>query len=79
MFATGSTFTDPGGNPANWVLFRPEGVPLSFDGGCATGVNGSGAGGFYLTNGSHTQAIVLKPLGGSRVHSWDEAGGQWTN
>ena len=26
--ASGHTFIDPAGNPANWVLFRPDGLPV---------------------------------------------------
>ena len=36
-YSTGSSFTDPSNNAATWVLFRPEGTPLAFDGGCAIG------------------------------------------
>ncbi len=73
---TGSSFTDPGGNDATWVLFRPEGSPRSFDSSCVVGVLGSGAGSFYMQNGRRSAAVVMTPMGGIRIHSWD--GGQWT-
>lgn len=74
-FAGGSSFTDPGSSDASWVMFRPQGKPVSFDSSCAIGTLGSGAGGFYVTNGDRTAAIVLMPTGGTRVHSFD---GQWS-
>lgn len=77
--ATGSSFTEPDGDPATWVLFRPDGTPLSFDAGCNLGPTGSGAGAFYVHNGERTQALVLRPLGGMRVETWDQASAQWTN
>ena len=76
---TGSSFTEPDGDPATWVLFRPDGATLSFDAACATGTAGSGAGAVYLTNGTRDLAIVVTPFGGLRVHSWDRQGGQWTD
>ncbi len=77
--ASGSTFSDSGGNPASWVLFRPEGAPLSFTPACATGAVGSGGGGAYLTNGNRDAAVVLTPLGSARVHLFDRANGNWSD
>lgn len=73
---TGSSFTEPGGNDATWVMFRPEGMPVSFDSGCTTGKLGSGAGAFYLTNADRTSAVVLMPTGRTRVHSYQ---GGWSS
>ena len=76
---TGSSFTEPDNDPATWVLFRPDGVPVSFTPACTLGGIGSGAGAFYITNGQRDYAAVLTPLGGVRVHAWNEGAGQWTN
>jgi prepilin-type N-terminal cleavage/methylation domain-containing protein len=73
-----SSFQDAGGNPATWVLFRPEGYPLAFSSDCSIGAVGTGGGGVYLTNGSRDVALVVTPLGATRVHSWEGAGGSWT-
>lgn len=70
--STGASFTEPGGSDASWVLFRPQGQPVSFDASCAMGDLGSGAGAFYLTNGDRTAAVVLMPTGGTRVESYDQ-------
>ncbi len=78
-FASGSSFTDPSNNPATWVMFRPEGTPLAFDGGCAIGGIGTGDGGIYLTNGTRDAAVVVTPLGATYVHSWGEHIGTWRN
>ncbi len=67
---TGSSFTDPGGNDASWVLFLPQGMPLSFDSACNLGSVGSGAGAFYVTNENRTSAVVLMPMGNTRVQAW---------
>jgi prepilin-type N-terminal cleavage/methylation domain-containing protein len=79
--ASGRTFADPSNNPVNWVLFRPDGIPVSF--GFAAGTcgqiagTGSGGGALYITNGKRDYAIVLSPLGGARVHLW--SGGGWSS
>jgi type IV fimbrial biogenesis protein FimT len=73
-----STFEDAGGNPASWVMFRPEGVPLAFSSDCTTGATGTGGGGIYLTNGERDVAVLLTPLGATRTHSWNASGGAWT-
>ena len=69
---SGSSFTEPGGSDASWVLFRPEGQPLAFDSSCTVGELGSGAGSFYLTNSDRTAAVVVMPTGGTRLHSYQE-------
>ena len=75
---SGSTFTDGGGNPANWVLFRPEGTPLAFTAGCGIGGIGTGGGAVYLTNGVNDASIVVTPLGANRVHNWNVTASGWT-
>ena len=79
VMASGSTFLDTTGTAANWVLFLPEGIPVSFTPGCVLGGIGSGVGGAYVTNGKRDYAMVLSPLGGIRVHGWNGAGDGWTN
>lgn len=78
---SGSTFADPAGTARSWVLFRPDGMPVVFDGGggnCgATGVTGTGGAALYITNGRRDYGVVLSPLGSVRVHAWD--GTQWTS
>lgn len=79
--ASGGTFADPSNNPVPWFLFRPDGIPVVFEGvlgGCGTiGQTGTGGAAFYLTNGKRDYAVVLSPAGGVRIHSWNEATGQW--
>jgi Tfp pilus assembly protein FimT len=75
--ATGSSFATPAGVASTWVAFMPDGRPLGFDAACTMGQLGSGNGAVYITNGSRDYAIVLNPLGGVRVHSWNSGTGQW--
>lgn len=75
--ATGSTFTDPNGAAARWVLFRPDGIPVAFTPACNRGEVGTGGGGVYVTNGNRDYGIVLSPLGANKVHRYDAAGGLW--
>ena len=77
--ATGSTFTEPDGDPASWVLFRPQGTAHGFDAACAIGALGSGAGGIYLNNGDRQVGFALRPLGNGRVRVWDVRNAQWAN
>jgi len=78
--ASGRTFADPANNPVNWVLFRPDGIPVSFSfsGGTCGQIAGTGSGGgaLYITNGERDYAIVLSALGSARVHLW--SGGAWS-
>jgi prepilin-type N-terminal cleavage/methylation domain-containing protein len=82
----GSSFTtaalDPN-TPASWVVFQPDGIPLLFttNGSACTelGLRGEGGGGIYLTNGRRDYAVVLTPLGTSRVLAWNPDSGNWTN
>ena len=78
-WGNGVSFTDPDGANSLWVMFRPDGTTRAFSNDCSTGAIGSGAGGIYLHNDERDVAIVLTPLGGTRVHSWDAAAGGWTN
>jgi len=80
--ASGSSFTDATRNPANeasWVLFQADGLPRLFTpglGSCtAIGQAGQGGGAIYLGNGRRDLAIVLGPLGTTRVHLWN--GSAW--
>lgn len=77
-FATGTTFQDALGNAANWLVFRPDGLPVAFSTGpYQEGGVGTGAGAVYVTNGARDYAIVLSPLGGVRVSAWDASQNQW--
>lgn len=83
-YTTGSSFADPFGVQTQWVLFRPDGVPVAITAACVQGQVGSGGGGIYLTNSNgagsgRDYAVVLSPLGVPRVHSFDRATGAWTN
>ena len=70
--ADGWSFTDAGGsNPAQWVLFQPDGLPRLFTpGGCVIGAAGTGGGAIYVSNGERDYAVVLGSLGTTRIHSW---------
>ena len=77
---SGTTAADPNNNPTNWVLFRPDGIPVGFPQNAATcgaiGDTGTGAAGLYVTSGGRDYAVTLAPLGSVRVHTWGSAG--WT-
>jgi type II secretory pathway pseudopilin PulG len=78
--ASGTTASDPSNNATNWVLFRPDGIPVGFaptSTTCGTiGDTGTGGAGLYVTSGGRDYAVTLAPLGGVRVHAWGDAG--WT-
>ena len=78
----GATFADPGNSKVNWLLFRPDGIPVGFSGAAgscgAIGGVGSGGGAFYVTNGERDFAVVLSPLGGVRLHLWNRSTGAWS-
>ena len=78
--ASGTTASDPSNNATNWVLFRPDGIPVGFDPTSTTcgtiGDTGTGGAGLYVTSGGRDYAVTLAPLGGVRVHTWGAAG--WT-
>jgi prepilin-type N-terminal cleavage/methylation domain-containing protein len=81
-YVNGPSFTDPNGLNTEWVLFRPDGVPVGFadnGGPCAPGQVGTGGGGLYLSNNERDKAVVLTPLGGVKVHTWERSGSSWTN
>jgi prepilin-type N-terminal cleavage/methylation domain-containing protein len=80
--STGSTFTDTGATARDWLLFRPDGIPVVFTGATDCGAQtatGSGGGAIYLTNGDRDYAVTLSPIGGIRVHAWQQGANQWTN
>jgi prepilin-type N-terminal cleavage/methylation domain-containing protein len=79
----GATFADADGNAVPWVLFGPDGIPLTFDGsggdcGTLSGVGGGG-GTLYVTDGERDYAIVLTPIGGVRLYLWNPERGQWSS
>ena len=76
---TGSTFVDAGGAQANWVVFRPEGMPLPFSSDCTIGAIGAGAGGVYITNGVRDASVVISPLGANRVHAYRPDSSNWSS
>jgi prepilin-type N-terminal cleavage/methylation domain-containing protein len=82
-WASGASFTDPSNNPINWILFRPDGIPVAFTGAgsdCGDIAEvGSGGGGIYMTNGRYEYGVVLAPLGGVRVHAWRQEAGAWSS
>jgi prepilin-type N-terminal cleavage/methylation domain-containing protein len=82
----GSSFTTAALDPntaASWVVFQPDGVPLLFstNGSDCTqiGIRGEGGGAIYVTNGRRDYAIVLTPLGTSRVLGWNPSSNTWMN
>jgi type II secretory pathway pseudopilin PulG len=80
--SSGGTSADPSNNAVPWFLFRPDGVPVRFQGipgGCgAIGQTALGGSALYLTHGDRDYAVVVSPLGGVRVHAWDVSAGSWT-
>jgi len=73
------SFTKPDGDPARWVLFRPDGLPRAFAvDPFGAGNVASGNGAVYVTSGTRDYAVVLAPLGGVRVHAWAKGGSAWT-
>jgi len=58
--ASGTTASDPSNNPTNWVLFRPDGIPVGFDPTSTTcgtiGDTGTGGAGLYVTSGGRDYA-----------------------
>jgi prepilin-type N-terminal cleavage/methylation domain-containing protein len=72
-----STFSQTGGAPATWVLFRPDGTPRSIDAACTQGPLGSGGGAIYLSNAEREVSVVLSPLGASRAFAWNGSSAAW--
>lgn len=84
--ASGASFTDASlnpSNPATWVVFQADGLPRPFTagGGACTAVGnpGDGGGAIYVTNGRRDYAVVLRPLGTTRVHRWHVESSTWSN
>jgi prepilin-type N-terminal cleavage/methylation domain-containing protein len=77
--ADGTTFVNDNGERVTWVMFRGDGVPVTFDAGCNLSQIGSGGGAVYVTNGRRDYAVVLSPLGGVRVHAFEAKEALWTN
>ena len=78
-YATGSSFADRNGNQTRWVMFRPDGIPVGFTAACVAGQIGSGAGGFYVTNANRDYSVVVTPLGGTKVNSFERGSATWIN
>ncbi len=79
-FTTGTTFTNTAGAQTEWVVFRPDGVPVGFSdvgADCSLGGTGSGGGAIYVNNDRRDTAVVLSPLGGVKVYGHERAGGVW--
>jgi prepilin-type N-terminal cleavage/methylation domain-containing protein len=73
------SFTEPDGDAARWVVFRPDGMPRAFSvGPFSAGNVASGNGAVYVTSGARDYAVVLAPLGGVRVHAWARGANAWT-
>jgi hypothetical protein len=80
--AAGSSFTDPDGGDASWVVYMSDGLPRLFSENATAappcsdvGSVGGAGGGIYLTNGNRDYAVVLSPLGSARVHRWINSSG----
>jgi prepilin-type N-terminal cleavage/methylation domain-containing protein len=77
---SGSTFSFPAATARNWVLIRPDGVPVGLAPTATTcgtiGDIGTGGAGLYFTSNSRDYAVTLSPLGSVRVHAWNGTG--WT-
>jgi type II secretory pathway pseudopilin PulG len=82
--ASGSTFRDPNGvGRMDWLMFRPDGIPVVFDGDSGdcgnVGPAGQGGGAFYITNGKRDYSVVVSPLGVVRVHVWQPDANSWSS
>ena len=82
--ASGSTFKDPNGTGRmDWLMFRPDGMPVVFDGDSGdcgnVGPAGQGGGAFYITNGKRDYGVVVSPLGSVRVHVWQPHANSWSS
>ena len=79
----GGTTLSPAGAAVQWLMFRPDGVPVRFQGTSTTcgtiGATMQGGAAFYLTNGTRDYAIVLSPMGGVRIHRWNVGAGAWSS
>ncbi len=83
--AQGTTFPFISAGTAPMLLIRPDGVPVQPDAVCNAGNVGTGTGGFYLTTGTtapadaRDYAVVISPLGATRIHSFERGTATWTN
>ncbi|MGH0031891.1 MAG: pilus assembly FimT family protein [Myxococcota bacterium] len=77
--SAGTTFADASGNAASRLLFRPEGPPLRFNTDCTMSAIGTGGGGIYLNNGDRDKAVVVTPIGTTRIHSWNASASAWSS
>lgn len=79
----GGTTLSPANAAVQWMMFRPDGVPVRFEGALgscgAIGTTAQGGAAFYLTNGTRDYAVVLSPMGGVRIHRWNPAAGAWSS
>jgi type II secretory pathway pseudopilin PulG len=75
----GSSFRTTAGVNARGVLFRPDGIPVTYSNACNVGPTGSGGGALYVTNTERDYAIVLSPLGAVQVSRWDRPNNAWGN
>ncbi|HEY5656239.1 MAG TPA: hypothetical protein VIY27_00475 [Myxococcota bacterium] len=81
---SGSTYKDPNGTGRmDWVMFRPDGMPVAFDGDSGdcgnVGPAGQGGGAIYITNGKRDYSVVISPLGNVRVHVWQPNANSWSS
>jgi type II secretory pathway pseudopilin PulG len=81
---SGSTFKDPNGTGRmDWLMFRPDGIPVVFDGDSGdcgnVGPAGQGGGAIYITNGKRDYSVVVSPLGNVRVHVWQPHANDWSS
>ena len=77
VISNGSSLLDGAAGAASWLMFRAEGPAYGFKSDCTVGAVGSGGGGIYLTNGDRDVAVVITPLGTTRLHRWGD--GAWTD
>ena len=75
----GSSFRTPAGGPARGVLFRADGLPVTFSNTCALGSTGSGGGALYVTNAERDYGIALSPIGAVSIERWERTAGVWGN
>ena len=82
-FGTGASFADQLGAQTRWVMFRPDGVPVAFTAACVAGQVGTGRGAVYVTNQAPFQnrdyAVVMTPLGTTKIHAFERSGAAWSN
>ena len=83
--ATGSTFKTAAGAAASWVMFGADGLPRRFTENVSTappcadvGPAGESGAAIYVTNDEREYAIVMTPLGSTRVHRYNTRSVEWT-